>query len=479
LIREPSQPVAAKLPDVGDVLFLWILALLLFSRPSYLFSDGSTGWHLVVGRWVLQHHDVPRSDFLSYTAVGRPWVAFEWLAEIALAALESLGDLPLVAVGCAGAIAALFRMLLRDMRAGGCRGSIAFALASTGAIASSVHWLARPHLFTFFAVYAIGRILDAHWHGRLGNWTIVPASAAVMLGWANAHPAFPLGVVMIGIFLACALASGKDARALGASLALGAAATLVTPYGWKLHDYVLRHLTDPVLGATEEFSPPALDGGLQSTCFFVLLATLLGALVLRWRRAPLPKIIVALAVAFLALRGIRHVPLFVVVALPLLGQLLGRGTSARLAPSKTPVAPVAAVVLLAVVAISGGPLRQAMLGGCDFEPTRFPTATLAWLREHRPPADRGLAWDNWGGFLAYRLGIPVFIDDRSDFFPRELTRDYLRIDGGTPSSIDLLDRYGIQWVLFPRPSRLIRLLSGNPKWQNVSEDAAAVLFVRR
>ena len=43
----------------------------------------------------------------------------------------------------------------------------------------------------------------------------------------------------------------------------------------------------------------------------------------------------------------------------------------------------------------------------------------------------------------------------------------------------LLDRYGIQWVLFPRPVPLIRLLAGSPKWQNVSEDAAAALFVRR
>ena len=77
----------AGLPDLGDVLFVLIVGLLLFSRPAYLFSDGSTGWHLVVGRWVLQHGDVPRADFLSYTAAGTPWVAFEWLAEVVLATM--------------------------------------------------------------------------------------------------------------------------------------------------------------------------------------------------------------------------------------------------------------------------------------------------------------------------------------------------------------------------------------------------------
>jgi len=478
-MHETPGSIVAKLPDAADVLFLLIFGLLIFSRPSYLFSDGSTGWHLVVGHWVLQHHGVPRFDFLSYTEAGQPWVAFEWLAETALAILEALGGLPLLAVGCAGAIAVLFRTLHRDMLASGCRGSIAFALAATGAIASSVHWLARPHLFTFFSLYAIVRILDAHAQGRLGAPTTVAASAAVTLVWANIHPAFPLGLVVIAIFLACALAAGREARALGASLALGAAATFVNPYGWGLHGYVLRHLTDPVLGVTEEFSAPALDGGLQSTCFFTLFAILVVTLVLRGRRAPLSKSLVALAMACLALRGVRHVPLFVVVALPLLGQLLRSAPSTVIVRSKAPVAPIVVVGLLVSIAIAGGTLRQALLGGCDFDPTRFPTTTLDWLREHRPPADRGLAWDNWGGFLAYRLGIPVFIDDRSDFFPRELTRDYLRIAAATPASAALLDRYGIRWILYPRSSPLIRLLGEDPKWQKVSADAAAALFVRR
>jgi hypothetical protein len=467
----------AGLPDLGDVLFLLIVGLLLFSRPAYLFSDGSTGWHLVVGRWVLQHGDVPRADFLSYTAAGMPWVAFEWLAEVVLATLERLGGLALVAVGCASAIAALFLLLHREMQARGCRGGVAFALAAIGAVASSVHWLARPHLFTFFAVYAISCILDAHWRSRLGARGLVCASTALMLVWANLHPAFPLGVALIGIFYTCAVAAGKPARALGAALALGTSATLVNPYGWKLHDYVIRHLADPVLGATQEFLAPTLNGGLQANCFFALLAILLGALVPRWRRASLPEIVVALGMACLALRSVRHVPLFVVVALPLLGQLLA--TSRTIVASKNPPMPMAAVVVLAVIAIAGGPLRQATLAGCDFDPATFPTTTLAWIRRYQPPADRGLAWDNWGGFLAYRLSIPVFIDDRSDFFPRELTRDYLRIDAATPASEALLDRYGIQWVLFPRPAPLIRLLAGSPKWQNVSEDAAAALFVRR
>jgi len=272
---------ARRWPDPGELLFSSILGLLLFSRPTYLFSDGSTGWHLVVGRWVLTHGAVPRREFLSYTFAGEPWVAFEWLSDVALAVLESLGGLPGVAVGCAVAIATLFWMLYRDMRSSGCAAWLALLLCAAGAIASSVHWLARPHLVTFFAIYALYRTLDRHWNGRLGGGRLAVLVGVIFFVWGNAHPAFPLGLVLMAVFLAGALLSAvvqpttiERARAVAVAFGVATAVTFANPYGYALHLYVARHLADPVLGATEEFLPPSLDGGLQTTCFFALVALL-------------------------------------------------------------------------------------------------------------------------------------------------------------------------------------------------------------
>jgi hypothetical protein len=477
---------ARRWPDLGELLFSSILGLLLFSRPTYLFSDGSTGWHLVVGRWVLAHRAVPRREFLSYTFAGEPWVAFEWLSDVALAVLESLGGLPVVAVGCAVAIATLFWMLYRDMRSSGCAAWLALLLCAAGAIASSVHWLARPHLVTFFAIYALYRALDRHWNGRLGGRQLAVLVGVIFLVWANAHPAFPLGLVLVAIFLAGALLSAVRrpgvervrARAMALAFGVATAVTFANPYGYALHVYVARHLADPVLGATEEFLPPSLDGSLQTTCFFALVALVVAVLLTRPHAAATPQALAALVLTALALRGVRHVPLFVVVALPLLGERLASERSLRTVSAGVP-APLASIVLsvglLAVAVV--GPLRELLLARCGFDPVSFPTTTLEWVRERRMP-EHGLAWDNWGGFLAYQLGIPIFIDDRSDFFPRDFTRDYARMALGDSQATAMLDHYAVEWVLFPREGALAKRLAGEDGWRLAEEDPAARLFVR-
>src|SRR6185295_9512301 len=224
-------------------------------------------------------------------------------------------------------------------------------LCAAGAIASSVHWLARPHLVTFFAIYALYRTLDRHWSGRLGGGRLAVLVGVIFFVWGNAHPAFPLGLVLMAVFLAGALLSAvvqpttiERARAVAVAFGVATAVTFANPYGYALHLYVARHLADPVLGATEEFLPPSLDGGLQTTCFFALVALLVAVLLMRPRAAATPQALAALFLTALALHGVRHVPLFVVVALPVLGERLGSERLLRAAPAAVP-APLASFAI--------------------------------------------------------------------------------------------------------------------------------------
>ena len=60
-----------------------MLALVLFV-PGVL-NDGDTFWHIKAGEWIIGQGAVPHTDPFSYTKAGAPWVAHEWLAEVALA----------------------------------------------------------------------------------------------------------------------------------------------------------------------------------------------------------------------------------------------------------------------------------------------------------------------------------------------------------------------------------------------------------
>ena len=159
-----TEAKRVPLPNVGDLLFVGICQLLLFMRPNFIFSDGSTGWHLVTGMTILASGAIPHTDIMSYTFPGKAWVAYEWLSDVIMALLVKIGGLDLLALGVTAAIAALILAIYQRMRASGCHFVAALTLCIFGLLASANHWLVRPHIFTFWGVYLFvtppGRLLS-------------------------------------------------------------------------------------------------------------------------------------------------------------------------------------------------------------------------------------------------------------------------------------------------------------------------------
>ncbi len=77
--------LACLLPGVADFIFFAVFSLLLSIQPSMLLSDGSTGWHIVSGNYILSHHNIPHTDIMSYTFSNKPWTAYEWFSDLSMA----------------------------------------------------------------------------------------------------------------------------------------------------------------------------------------------------------------------------------------------------------------------------------------------------------------------------------------------------------------------------------------------------------
>ena len=54
---------------------------LLLALGHRLLNDPDSFWHLVIGRWMVEHVAVPRADMFSFTMAGAPWIAKEWLSQ--------------------------------------------------------------------------------------------------------------------------------------------------------------------------------------------------------------------------------------------------------------------------------------------------------------------------------------------------------------------------------------------------------------
>src|SRR5205823_4436620 len=108
--------------------------------------DPDPYWQVATGRWILAHHAVPHQDVFSYTMNGAPWVAHEWLAELADAVLyDHFGWAGLViaaGLALAAAVGLLLRALLRYLEP---VYALIGALTFWGLV--QPHALARPHLY--------------------------------------------------------------------------------------------------------------------------------------------------------------------------------------------------------------------------------------------------------------------------------------------------------------------------------------------
>jgi len=115
----------------------------------------------------------------------------------------------------------------------------------------------------------------------------------------------------------------------------------------------------------------------------------------------------------------------------------------------------------------------------DFAP--FPVKALAYVEDH--PALQGsriLTTDAAAGYtiLRYWPQQKVFMDDRYDMYPTSVIDDYFTVSQGRPGWDHVLDRYGVQTIVWKRDTPLGALLAESTGWRPVFHDAAYSVWVR-
>ena len=197
--------------------------------------------------------------------------------------------------------------------------------------------------------------------------------------------------------------------------------------------------------------------------------------------------------AHFSLTSVRHVPIFLLVAAPVLAFELSawwRETSAGLSKrsiSKT-LANLSADlrpkflansvwVLVPVVALAL--LDKPVPWPKTFPEQRFP---IAMIEKHRAVFEgkKVLTTDEWGDYLSYRFypAQRIFFDGRSDFYGQELGKDYLSLMRGGADAEDRMTKFQFEAALLPLDWPIHLLLRKNPQWRVVAEDKKVVVMVR-
>lgn len=492
MIAERPRPQ----PSLFDIIFiLWAIVIPVGFSGRLLSSDGDLARHLRLGELMLSRHAMLRTDVFSFTAAGKPFLAFEWGSEVAYAAAERLGGLALVAVLAGLLLALTFTLVARFLVRRGGDPFLAYLVSTAVAVLTAGHWLARPHLFTLLFVILLLDLLD---RDRPASLWLYPLLFAV---WANFHGGFSYGFILIGAYLAGDLLEARHAEnrrtrlesARRRALALGAAvlATLANPHGTGLLLHVVSFFRKgEILQQTNEFLSPNFHT-INGKVFLLVLLAVIGALALCRRRADWARLLVILGNIAMALVAQRNIELFALTALPLTAlhvdpewrtlPILARARTVFQREYRGAYAGLAAglvAALLCGLGLAHGRVAGVQVVEDRFDPGAFPVAVA---ERGRRAGLTGPIFNQfiWGGWMMHEWPeMPVFIDGGTDHYGEALFDEYLHVWNLEPGWRDILDKWKIRWVLVDSHSPLAHELVRQPGWGVWSCDSVAVMLER-
>jgi hypothetical protein len=462
-----------------------VLLLVLLSAPwrtAMIGSDGDPCLHRRVGEHMLETRQVIRADVFSHTRPGRPVYSKEWLAEIIFAVAGRVGGFYGMCVVTALLIAGTFWLLYRQLAREGSDLAVAGLLVALAASASSFHWLARPHAFSF--------LMMVLWNDGLRRFErsgrFAPLAGVLMvltLLWVNLHGAFLAGFVVLGAYWLGA-AVERDRPKLWALTRAGllcAVASLVNPNGWRLHFHNVQFLrTEFFVNYLAEYKSPDFHSP-ESLGLILWLALLFLVLALRRPRVPASEGVLLLVWTYFALYAVRNVPFLTTLTAPLLARALSesvparrRATSERLRQLNASARGGVLVFAAAVALVVFVPRPTALPA------ERWPVAAVQFIKNR--PADFAGPMLNqyaWGGFLLWELPEhKVFVDGRTDFYGEELVKEFRDATALRPNWQDVFRKYDVQWSLMPCNHRLNLALALLPQWSCVYTDNVATIYRR-
>jgi len=466
------------------VVLTVVLLTLVFIMAHRGIADPDIWWHLRNAEYLIEHHQLPRSDVYSFSVAGHPWINHEWLAEVPyyLAwrsfGLAGINALMLAVIG----VIFLGLLYLCYKESGNFKASV--LACSFGVFLATVSFGPRTILFGYAHLVVLLIILQRFRRaGRAPLWLIPPLFCL----WINTHGSWLLGLIVFSTIAAAGLVRGRwgrveaepwtgtQTRALALTWAMSAAALFVNPFGFRLVFYPFDLAFRQKLNIAHVAEWVSVNfHNTRGKLVLVLLATLLLSVLLRRCRWTLAELGLLCFALYSGLTYSRFLFLLAIIAAPVLAKMLDFVPPYR-RELETPLIN-ALVVLLTIGGVAHYWPRSAALQ--QIVAQEYPAEVLPYLKAH-PPQGPVLNHYLWGGYLGWKNPeVKVFIDSRVDIFEYSgVLQDYLDLLA-LKQPKPILDKYKIRYVLFPPDEPLTYVLQHDPEWKVLYSDPVSVLLER-
>lgn len=475
------------LPRLQDIFFIALFGAILLLGGRMINLDGDLPRHLTFGGIILSERQIPPTEPLIHPYENRPYTSHEWLSQTIYALIYSVGGLSALVLVAALLLSTTFYLLYAYLVERFSLRLPTLFIVAWGAVATSLNWAIRPHLFSMLLF-----TLCLIWADRLrrGERISIWRFPVLMILWSNLH-----GIFIAGILILLSFAVGwtvdylfgkRDHPAIGKrlwlALILSIAGSLLNPGLADSWFRILGFVNNPYLMSRMlEANPP----NFQLPEMRIILALIaFSVFLLAVKRNSLSSGQGFLLAGFsaMSLMSFRNIQLYGIAApfvlaealvslrdFPILNRLENTLSNVEDKISGA-FYPAAAALLLGLLVLLS-PVSKALY---QFEPETFPVQAVQWLKAN--PQSGNMFNDlNWGGYLELNLyPQKTFADSVADV-TGEVTMDYETILTLGADWQNLMQTHRIEWIIVHPDEPLVRALSSQG-WQTLYQDNTAVIL---
>jgi hypothetical protein len=412
------------------VISIWFLCGV---RGSF---QNDTWWHLATGRFIWTHKTFPLSDTFSWvTSPNTYWPNHEWLSELCMFLLYSLGGATLMHTVCGVLFSLTAYLILRAAHSNLSVTSLVMLLL--------LPWLAtgaaiRPHVVSMACIAGLLVLLKERRH------VLVPP---LFLLWAQMHGGVCIGGALLIIWtVSCVLFDRRAAYSAILSTVLSGVAVLANPLGLDLFHHPLRSTavsrTLPLIEWGSPFSLPLL--GEYYACVVIFLG-FGGAISLFREKVPDKKIQIFVALALLPLTCIHARTVSLLLPVLILGITNILSSVSRLRAIQVRL-PQHLTTLLVVLSVGSAALSIVEL---QSSPTENPISPAGAAIIKNTPERFFNTYDSGGYLIWFVPEQKVFIDSRQDPYPQKLLQEAIMVQQ-TGEYQQFVDNFGIRSAVVER-----------------------------
>jgi len=418
-IAEEEYILVVLLAGFG-LIFLLIFPPAIFVNDSWL--------NLMAGREVIEN-GLPSSDELTVYGFGNTWTDQQWLAQIAIYGVFSLGGHALLSIVTAALVVTAFSIAAAASRSLGAGPRAIWVLFLPVLMAAPWAWSIRAQMLALPLYTGLLWLLASEVRRPTRRvWLALP----ILVLWANIHGSVALGALLVMLLGAYELVRSRGRSWLRsiALVVLPPLALLVTPYGPidTISYYHLLLVDPPFAGRVTEWrwASPAVN----TMFFYVLVAIAIPLVILGRKRLALFDVAVLALTVIGAVTAIRGITWFALACMVFLPVAIGRRLESRKPGEprrRFNVALTAALVgTLAVVASSS------FLRPTSWYETYWPREAVEAVRDELEPGDNVFLPDRFSDWMLFKipeLRGRVAYDVRFEVYDREFF-DRLQVYAG-------------------------------------------------